>query len=480
MSTTLAANIDKGGLWEIGVMFPIRNPNMEIFEQYFTFYYDVSVGTRTFFIYDEKNRIKPNSFVFVGPSSDPTRDGDNNLLYFDNYDVFKISNIYSAGTNIWGVVVMEYAPDMPYTFQNNYLAGDNVTIRTLAESWEFLQSGDFTSISPLATPMTDNEFEYSRADPLDNSKGYSQLIRCDSYPSTDTDVGIVQEFRGRSRYLLNRMSGKTVRMSCWMKAGFVKSASPVLIEDDIDENIGANPQDDDIDENVDGNPKSNDIDENKIPGAGVSSGYMTPYLRTSFYSDTALSSLLDDYSESPGEIEKSTQAMLVEKIINISNRAMGGRISAYCLFETNSALEDMEFYVDDVLIEHCVGTSKENDGYYLMDINPAIGMSIQNVKSSTAEKGLLGSSKKASSVDPSSRIKISTTFKNRPGYFIEDMRVIESWNHQGYPVVLRAKMPGVLPNVLLCKMTVGDPKYIEGSTGTEKADVQIDFEEVVI
>jgi hypothetical protein len=467
-----AISIDEGGLWELGIAFPISNSNMERFEFHTTLSDGVTRPNSTAILIDTQNltRIARHSLIFIGPSTDTTRDTNGDLIYYGKSEFFLVSEFYSNA-----IVLEAFASGFSNSLQNLYVKGDPVTVRAIAESWDYLASSDFSDVTVLGSG-----FQYNRQDSIDDYKLYSQEVKVLEYPSGTTHRGIVQDFDDNTRSLLNRLANKKARMSAWMKASL--SLNSNVIGNPIDEDVTGQVESNEIDEGngviVDRSGWSNPIDEMHPQDTSVAS-YIVPTIRATFYDDPALSSVISgaDYKETVTDIQSSTSNMFLSKVFDVPEGVLSGRVAAYGAFADVVGLEGARILVDDFVLEHCTGTSKEDDGFYKVDINPEIGMSDSNLTKIKSSKDLSGIKIKQGRGDPTLRLQISCVWQNRPGYFIEDMRILEAWNKEGYSIVLRMKMPATMPMTIFCNMKV-DSNYIKGRAGTEKADVSIVFEEV--
>ena len=462
-----------GGLWELGVLFPIFNPNMERFELHLTLSREAKNGLKYIYVEDLSDfaNIPKNSLIFIGPSTDQTRDISANLIYYDNYESFYIDHIAQVFNEGYLIFLKPLNNQSSASLQNNYLAGDAITIRSVARNWRPIINSDFSGINVGMS----NDFYYSREDSLDNDKGFSQCIKALKAPLNISDKGIIQEVSKTHRSLLSRLEGHYVRISSWIKVNLIEQ--DITIDDDIDEII-AGPQGEDIDEGTAIMDHSSFNKTHELSAADTD--YITAYIRAVFYDGPDNSSLLlDDSSENTDALDQSTLNTFISKVIQIPANSLSAKFGIYAKFSNNPRMKDARFFIDDAVIEHCVGTSKEANGYYQMDMNPYFDMTVKNGTSIGTYKSLLGNIKKEGSGDPSQRLIITANWKNRPGYFIDDMKTLEEWNNQGYPIVLRTKMTGKLPYTLFCNMKVSAPDYLAGS-GVQKADVSIEFEEISV
>lgn len=469
MTLDQATELDEGGLWELGVAFPISNPKMERFEQFFQLTQDTTLNFGAIIIDSVyTSKFKKNDLVFIGPSSDPTR-VSGVLQYYGKSEFFRVYSIYENT-----VYLTSYDTGFPTAPQNIYLKGDSITLRSIANSWDYLANAEFADTVVNAI----GKFSLERNDSVDDFKNFSQGVKVIKYPVSTNHSGIVQKIQDARRSLLIRITQKNIRMSSWMR--IYTRIEDTTIGNDIDENTAGEVEGNAIDEGVgnliDKSAFGNAIDENVGDSTG-SSGYVIPSIRMGFYDDVALSSLISDSEEKILGIKVSTRSFFLNKIVQVPAKTMSAKIAAFAQFPSVPGLQDTVLLVDDVLAEHCVGTSKEDDGYYKVDMNPDLNPSTMNMTTVKVSKGILGTKRRIGVGDPNSRYKIEADWGNRPGYFIDDLRVLEAWNKEGYPIVLRTKMPNTLPVTLLCNMEVKS-KFIRGSLGTAKADVSVTFEEV--
>jgi len=431
--------VNEGGLWEMGVVIPINNMDMARFEQQTVLSRSVNAGVSVFYVNGHSSRIKPNSRVYIGPSSDPTRDLSGNLLYYGKSEVFRIESITEVGDED-EIDIKKLKSGYSDLFVNSYLPGDPVVIRPLAESWEFMADDQFPSVSTPADMRTDTDFIYSREDSLDEYKGFSQGISTSVLLTVPVDVGISQVLSGRRANVLNFLQNKTVAFSGWVR---VQNAYKMTAG---------------------------------VPGNGL----VTPYIIIGFYDDqdALATDIVIVFRESTSFVpERSTNIFISERALCPSN-AVSMRVGSYANFTENPDERDLRFHVDNVVVEHVVETSQEANGRYTVDVNPRIGISTSNSSSRSTNKDPSGKIRALKVGDPRLKLSLNATWQNRPGYFINDMRKLENWNKMGYPIALRTKMPGTLPNVIFCNMEV-NVSY-EQTAGNERGDVQIKFDEVSV
>ena len=429
-----------GGLWEMGVSLPINNPTMESFEHYYTLSGDADVGANSITISDPAAPIKVNDLIFVGPSSNPTRNNDT-LLYYAKYEKFLINNISISPGEIstYIITLKPTRHSSTSALQYSYLKGDPVTVRATATSWGYIDSNSFDNDTyPPSSIIYNGDFSYERKDAIDDFKGYSQSIKTKIALSTTTDIGILQEIRDNRRNILGRLDSKTVRLSSWVRASIVQDGTPAV-----------------------GNEDS-----------------LVPYARAVFYSDPDYTNKVIDEVATAPEIITGTNNIMLNKTITLTEGLLSAKVGVYGRFPNNPRLPSIDYQIDSVVLEHCANTTKENEGYYRVDMNPAVGVNIKNKNAIGFTQTYLGVKHDNAKGDPTSRYVVSAKWKNRQGYFIDDMRVLEMWNKEGYPIVLRTKMPNELPNVLFCNIDIKSIKYIKGSGGNRTADINIVFEEI--
>lgn len=461
---------DEGDLWEIGVLFPIYNPNMERFERHYKLCYDFPVGSTEIIIEGliTMRDARINSLIFIGESSDQTRDDNANLINYGKYESFLIDYIIPYGNNT-KIGLKRINENYQNKLLYSYLKNDCITIRSVAKNWQTLYSTDFSGLHSNSF----SGLRFSREDSLDKYKGFSQCIKSNNYISVVCEEGLLQKIEGENRSLLNRFADKKIRFSSWVKLAL--NFQDIIIGNDIDEIISG-PQNDDIDEGIGYNSYPNNIiDEFPI----YDYGYITPYIRMAFYSDDNYSILSTDYSETCGEMSGSSINTFINKVVSIPSDSLSAKFAVYGKFSANPRLKNIAFYIDDAVIEHCIGTTKENDGYYKFDMNPYIDISTQDGTKIETEKDLLGIIIKKRIGDPNSRLIINATWKNRASYFVEDMRQMLKWNLEGFPIVLRTKMPSKFPNIIFCNMNIDSPKDVKG-LGNERSDITVTFKEIAI
>ncbi len=464
--------ITEGNLWELGVLFPISNPSMERFEQFFKLERDVLASDKrtTVLIENIGKQVKGGCVIRIGPSSDKTRDGSGNLLYYGKYQIFLI-NYYTSSSVGDTIYLKKLFDDDSGVLEHNYLKDDPITIRGLADSWDFLKNNDFGDINSYIDPTKDGQYIFSRHNSVDDYKGFSQLITA-SDNVTDYAVGIIQNFdNGKSRTLLNRLAGVKARMSYWFRTA-VEEIN-VDLGDDIDETLPTTGND--IDEIAGGPVPYDIIDERNLSSVPA----IVPMIRLKLYNDILMSNSVLDESESWNDMEEGSLPIFSNKVVTIPEGVLSGQLAVYATFTPDPRRVNLKFLIDDVTLEHCQGTSKEVKGYYQVDINPDINVSISNKTTGKIEKDLLGEGRRVAMEDPNTRFNIKVKWSNRPGYFINDLKVLESWNREGYPIVLRTYMPGQLPYTLFCNIKVSAPSYNEGPN-IDKSDVSVTFDEIAV
>lgn len=423
--------VDEAGLWELGVALPLDNMNMARFEQQSILAQSVDKGSDTIVIRRGNAKIKPNSRLYIGPSSDPTRD-NNGLLYYGEYESFKIKSITASGVN--DIIVLdplEVGSTRKKT-DNAYLPGDPVVFRPLAESWEFLNDNQFDGINSIPDPRLDTNFTFSREDSLDEHRGFSQGIRLQKAIISNIDVGISQALSGSRAKVLQLLQNKVIAISSWIRVQNGEELSPFLLA--------------------------------------------SFYTKPSAMNDSAIPSFT--YLFNTVRDDTISWNLLISDRIRVPANPVSFRICSYATFSQNTQAKDLRFHIDDIVAEHIDGTSQESNGRYIVDINPTVGLSTSNRALGQTSKDSYGIIRRMKSGDPGLKLEISAYWQNRPGYFINDMLKLEQWNRMGYPIVLRPKMPGYLPNVLFCEMNVS-VNYIIGMAN-ERGDVQIQFREVSV
>jgi len=462
---------NESGLWELGVFFPIENANMERFELTTFLSRDIEKDNNE--IYIENNReiknIEVNTFIFIGPSTNQLRDVSNNLLYYDNSEIFYINAIEIISNYEKKITLSPININSSICLENSYLKGDSITIKGIAKNWKLMNNSDFSDIETGDR----HNFLYKREDTIDKYKGFSQCIINNGDILNDSDVGIVQYIDNKNRSLLNRIENCKVRISEWLRVEL--NTKSIIQANTIDEII-AGEELDGIDEGIGIHEPYDIIDESYVN----MSNYITPFLRIAFYSGPSFNNLLNDYYVSTGEITDNTINLFIESVITIPENSLSAKIAAYARFYQNICINVETIYMDNIVLEHCVGTSKENEGYYEVDSNPDFGLNDSNKTTIGYESDLLGIQHNTKTGDPNSRSIIHARWGAVSEYFIEDMKIFEKWNMEGYPIVLRTKMPAKFPYVLFCNFKITNISYLKGSAGTRLADIEVEFEEVAV
>ena len=470
MSVITQLDIPTGGLWELGVLIPIKNPNMERFEFNTTLSADVFVGAQSITVSqtDISNYALPGATLFIGPSTSIVRDISSNLLYKNNMGLFSVTSSFDDTIQL---TRYDDNDNYPLVLENEYMKGDSITLRSIAKDWTKLASDVFPSLSYL----NDGIFHYDREETLDDFKGFAQAIHLVQVGDfVDTYEGIYQKILGRGRGALNEVKGRYVRMSSWVKATLASQS--VTYADDIDENIGINIPSNDIDENIGVNAPSNDIDVNFTEPVDLTE-LPSVTLRSTFFDDTQYNSVVDlaDYAVSGGQLNSSLNTFIYD-VVKVPEQTISGMIGVYAKFPSNKAYENYRLYIDDIVLEHSLGTSKEADGFYQVDINPRIGLRTETYIDPKLTKNFLGNKIHERRGDTVSRYKIAADFGARPEYFVNDMLVLQEWNDRGFPIVLRPKMPGDLPSTIFCNINVSiKPNPLKA---TSLSDVSVVFEEI--
>lgn len=458
---------DEGGLWELGVAFPIDNINLERFEEYTSLATDVEAGAGIINVKELPRTINKNSLVFIGPSSNPLRDGSGDFLYFKEYEVFRVDNVYVSSGGITPVYIKALSDSDPSVLSYSYLKGDPVTFRETARDWLAFNSIEWPTML-RADPVARASITRSREDSLDGYKGYSQSVYHEGLLLSDFEDGLIQRMGGNRRAFLNRVGGKPARMSSWFKLAMRQDE--LAVGDVIDENI-AGPQGDDIDEGLGAiNPEvfGDPIEETSIAETGT----MIPYVRSIFYDDPSFSNIVLNTVEAGSETTRGTRGLFLSKLVTIPEGALSAKFAAYALFKANPRLDQMQAFIDDALIEHCIGTTQEANGYYQTDVNPSVGsLRVSNRNRIQTFTDIRGVKEAISMGDPNTRLSIETDWGNRPSFFVDDMKKLEQWNREGYAIVLRTKMPGILPYTMICNMKVKE-------TTSDQTSLSITFEEV--
>lgn len=431
---------NEAGLWEFGVVLPLKNVMMERFEQQAVLSRSVSVGATEIHLVGHSDRIKPNSRIYIGPSSDPTRDDSGDLVYKEKFEVFRVATV-TAVADEDKIVLNRLEPGFQIAAENAYVVGDPVVFRPLAESWEYLAEDQFAGINTISDPRADTDFIFSREDSLDEKKDFSQGIETAVALVEPKDIGISQALSGAAASVMHRLKNKGIKISAWVRV-----------------------------QNFEG--MSDTVDH----------GTVDPYIICSFYNNqialkvNAIPSFT--YLFGAGDITDRPWNVLVQDRVLVPPNPMSMRFGVYGSFQENPDEQPVRLLIDDAIVEHIGGTSQENNGRYKVDTNPVVSLSVNNKTSRQTAKDPTGKIRDLKVGDPKLRLEINAEWTNKPSYFINDMRQLENWNKEGFPIALRPKMPGHLPNVILCNIEV-DVDYFY-TAGNRRGNVKIKFSEVTI
>lgn len=440
--------LDEGGLWEMGVVLPFENMDMARFEEQTYLTRDIinfsGSNIQTFYIPHGVARVKPGSRIYIGPSSDPTRDISGDLLYHGKYEVFKVVTVTDAGAEDT-IVIEALEAGFDNSIQNSYVSGDPIVVRTIGEAWEFLAEDQIAGVNTFEDPSLDTRFAFSREDSIDQYKGFSQGIVLNSDISLDPleeDAGVTQAISGAKASVLQLMKNKPVMISAWVR-----------VQDYWKFDL-------------------NKLDESIVDPKIICSFYTSP--------DALKVNAIPNFTYVFGTnaIPGRYISTLIEERVLTPPDPVSMRLGAYGTFHVNSDEHEVRLHIDNIVAEHVVETSQEANGRYVVDINPTIGLSVSNVSQGGTTKDPSGVVRDLKSGDPRLKLTITAKWKNRPSYFINDMRKIENWNKMGYPIALRPKMPGQLPLVIFCNIKV-DVNYFH-TFGNARGDVGITFTEITV
>jgi len=440
--------VDEAGLWEMGVVLPFKNMDMARFEEqtYLTrsIIYTEGSSIQSFYIPHGVARVKPGSRIYVGPSSDPTRDINGDLLFYGKYEVFKVSSVTeipATNEDLIGIVALE--PDFDESIQNSYIAGDPVVIRTIGESWEFIANDQIAGVNTFLIPSLDQKFTFSREDSIDQYKGFSQGITLNSNIITEEpDTGLTQAISGQPASVLHLLKNKPLKISAWVR-----------VQDHW---------------NVDTGAPDNSTVEPKI----ICAFYNSPEsLKVNAIPNFT-------YIFSTSEIPGRYISTLIEDRVLVPPDPISMRFGVYGTFHPNPDEREVRLHIDNIVAEHVEGTSQEANGRYTVDINPKMGVAVSNVSQGGTTKDPSGIIRDLKTGDPRLKLSINAEWQNRPSYFINDMRKLENWNKMGYPIALRPQMPGQLPLVIFCNIKV-DVSYFH-THGNARGNVRVTFTEVSV
>jgi len=440
--------VDEAGLWEMGVVLPFKNMDMARFEEqtYLTrsIIYTQGSNIQLLYIPHGAVRVKPGSRIYIGPSSDPTRDVDGDLVSYGKYEVFKVSSVTeipATNEDLIGISALE--PDFDESIQNSYIAGDPIVVRTIGESWDFLSSDQIAGVSTFSDPSSDQKFIFSREDSIDQYKGFSQGIVLNSdIISEEPDTGLIQAISGRAASVLHLLKDKPLKISAWVR-----------VQDHWNVDTGL--------------PENSTVDPKIFCVFYNSPEALKTYAIPAF-------TYIFGTSEIPGRYIST----LIEDRVIVPTNPVSMCLGAYGTFHPNPDEHEVRLHIDNIIAEHVDGTSQEANGRYIVDINPKIGVAVSNISQGGTTKDPSGIVRDLKTGDPRLKLSINAEWQNRPSYFINDMRKLENWNRMGYPIALRPQMPGQLPLVIFCNIKV-DVSYFQ-TFGNARGDVRVVFTEVSV
>jgi hypothetical protein len=141
---------------------------------------------------------------------------------------------------------------------------------------------------------------------------------------------------------------------------------------------------------------------------------------------------------------------------NFSDSAMN-RINRIQIELKLSSGTNVAFDVDDIVIEHCDGTSKEANGYYELDDYPTQGSLSWNIRSSPTSNRmpLANNTMRASITHGNTKPKhvISAQYNAVARQVYDDLCIIEQWQQRGNMICLRP-FHEAMPNVMIGFLTL--------------------------
>lgn len=438
---TESMELNYAGLWEIGVMLPFSNCNFSKFEQVTTLNSSVSQSSTSIRINDNGIRMKAGDRIYIGPSSDKRRDSNNEYINYKEFEVFSVDSVtYNISSGYIDIDLASAGDGFLNQTEFFYNAEDPVIVRGLAKDFDYLDPTKFLGIIPMSDYENDSDFSFSRQASMDGYKNYSQQISTNAALTDDVDVGLSQIMEYNRAKSLQLLQNKPIAISVWAR---VQNA------------LGYDPFD-------------------------LTKALVSPYVIIAFFNrmECDVSQQEDTYLFTTSLVPENTQNIFLSDRFRIPKVPANMRIGLFGRFTKNPDQRDIKVRFGDFIVEHCAETTQEENGRYRVDTNPTVGISVNNQnlrKTNKISSGIITTEFRA---NPSLKVEINATWKNKPGYFVEDFRKLEYWNRLGYPIVLRTKMPSILPNVVYCNMEVRSSQ--NASPATSRSDISVIFTEISI
>jgi len=377
----------------------------------------------------------PGSIFYVGPSSDASFDGTMEVAVAQSVSTNTITLKAHQGWHTFAVL------------DANYSVGDPVVIRTLPHGW-----------TPMSTPYS-NTFGIS---PVSRSRETANPIRLASNSTAETLTSedaykyfnqhgvrlMVDDSTSNANRGIERttpVNSITARIRRYRASWYYRVVGASTNTDSL-----LNPRAEVWMSARDGSGAALSAITGET-GTVVGSILMRSY--TTQVSDWTMDShLISPYSSDSNTWTWNTGSdNFSDTMMNRINRI---KIQAKLTSGTNAA-----FDIDDIMIEHCDGTSKEANGYYEMDDYPTQGSLSWTIrKGPTSNKNSLANNTMRASITHGNKKPkhvISAQYNGVTRQIYDDLMILEQWQSRGNLIALRTFNES-LPNVMVGFLTLSN------------------------
>ncbi len=460
--------IDKleGSNWQIGVALPFCNMSFDKYEKNFRLLVKLPFKNKTDTLQIQgdlffRDSVKSGSKIFIGPSSNRDRDTNGELIHFGKTmsATIKSSTIEEDGDgNLLSKIIIEGDPFDIDGYNAIYEVGDNATIKSVAEGWDFIR--DEHLINSLFSSRTgetevagiwpqrfsagtdsDKEIMFDRIDPLFQRKGFSQKVLIDNNANFNGGAtttitrraGIIQTFKKRNSTFLANIRGKDVRVSGWIRYRY-------------------------------------DGDTFAIPKIGFAQ-YTRPYL-----DDSGIGGSKVEFFTQQNLGFSSKDRWVTGKVTVLDNAVNGG---IYAFTELSDLVRESELRLDFLTGEHAIGTSQECNGFFEFPTCPEAGaLPIEVNRLPRRIQKASGETEGLFIKNSVPLYTIKATFERVTMDFINDMKIFQEYSDTGAILLLRTFLFETMPPVLFCKIKMEDP-ILRGERNLDTYNQTITFEEVL-
>lgn len=391
-----------------------------------------------FYLWGDQNTLSggiPGSTFWVGPSSDTSYDG-----------TIELAAVSSITTNTVTLKVNQGYHSIS-VLDANYSVGDPVVIRTIPHGWTALSAPDSNDfgVAPIARhrdiAQTARIAGQNTSETINSEDAYKYFNQ--TGVRLMTDISTTNANRGIQIITpVNSISDRIRRYrSSWYYRVVAASASGGTAQ------LNARGE----------------IIMKALDGQGVVLGSLTGETGTSTvsqsmntYNSRVTDWTIDSHLISGFAGSDSDNTWDLKTGDNFSDNQMN-RINRMAIQVKLNSGTNTAFDVDDIVIEHCHGTSKEANGFYEMDDYPTQGsLSWAIRKGPTSNRNTLANNTMRASMSHGNakpKHVIQAQYNSVSRQIYDDLMVLEQWQSRGNLICLRPYHEA-LPNVMVGFLTL--------------------------